>query len=337
MPAPKLLCKEIKQIFHEVFPGRPHFTPEKYPDLTGKVTIVTGGNTGVGYHTAKLLAGASNAKVYIFSRNQEKTKVAIEKMQEEIAKEFSKSDPFIEQIKIDLSDLESIKIAAQEFLEKENRLDIIIHNAGVMTPPYGSKTKQGYELQLGTNTIGPFLLQKLLDDLFIKTSFTNPKNLSRIVWVSSSAHFNAIENGGINWGDINYEDESKNYPPFEIYGQSKSGTVILSIQWCKHHPEAENVVSISICPGLLKTELQRYMPWYQRLATNLLFHPARHGAYTELYAALSPDVTMNENGLFIIPWGKIGIIRSDVEKGAHGENGSKFWNYLEEQVAEYSV
>lgn len=273
MPAPRWSYAELKQNFFELFPGKPHYTPADYPDLTGKVVIVTGANTGVGYEVAKLLAGATNARVYIFSRNKEKTQVAIEKMILEIADEFEKSNPVIEQIQVDLSDLETVKPAVEEFLHKEKRLDIVIHNAGVMTPPYGSKTKQGYELQLGTNAIGPFLLQKLLDPLLIETSRTNPKNLSRIIWVASAAHMSATDKGGINWDDINYEDSSKRYPPFEIYGQSKVGTIINSIQWSKNHPEADNIVSVSLCPGLLDSDLQRHASALQRWSSKIILSP----------------------------------------------------------------
>ena len=105
---------------------------------------------------------------------------AIKKIQLEIAKEYNVTNREIKFIQIDLSDLTSIKPAVEEFLKLENRLDIIIHNAGVMTPPVGSETKQGYELQWGTNVLGPHLLQRLLDPLFIKTSETNPAGLTEL-------------------------------------------------------------------------------------------------------------------------------------------------------------
>jgi retinol dehydrogenase 12 len=87
---------------------------------------------------------------------------------------------------LDLEDLTTVKPSALEFLSKEERLDVLWNNAAVMNTPPGSKTKQGYELQLGTNNIAPFLLTKLLTPLLVKTAQTAAKGSVRVVWVSSS-------------------------------------------------------------------------------------------------------------------------------------------------------
>ena len=266
MLAPSLSWAEKKQFLSIFWPPKPTFLPADYPDLAGKVVIVTGGNTGVGYQTAKLMAGVCNAKVYILSRNEEKTKLAIENIQKEIQHEYNK-EVKLRFVKLDLSDLSSIKQSANNFLKEEDRLDIIIHNAGVMTPPMGSKTAQGYDLQWGTNVLGPFLLQKLLDPIFIETSTKNPPNLSRVVWVSSTSHLGAPANGGIYWEDVNFEDPSKKYSNGEIYGQSKAGIITNAIQWSKRYSKG-NIVSVSLCPGALKTDLQRHLPGFVRSIIN---------------------------------------------------------------------
>lgn len=330
-PAPKSSWAETKQLLCEIRPSKPTFTEKDYPKLNGKVVVVTGANTGIGYQTVKSLAGSTNAKLYIFARNKQKTLDAIERLKEEVSREYKKSAE-VEFVQVDLSDLDSIKPAAQEFLSKESRLDIIIHNAGVMTPPVGSKTAQGYELQWGTNVIGPHLLQKFLDPLFIATSKTNKPGESRIVWTSSAAHMNTSVRGGIHWHDVNFE-KNPNASPFDIYGQSKAGNCIETIQWKLKHPEATNVTTVTLCPGFLKTELQRNVFGLQARLFNLVLHPARYGAYTELFAALSPSIT--KSGEFVIPWGKVGLMRSDVREGAEGENGDKFWKYAEKEIAPY--
>ncbi|KAG7664439.1 RDH2 [[Candida] subhashii] len=327
-----LTWTELRQIFHGFFPGNPTFLEKDYPSLDNKVVIVTGGNAGVGYQVVKSLAGSTNAKIYIFSRNEEKTKHAIEQMKLEIAQEYSKSINSINFIKVDFADLTTIRPAVDKFLQQEERLDLIIHNAGVMTPPRHSKTKQGYQLELGTNVIGPHLLQTLLDPILISTSKLNKPNESRIVWIGSTSHFFAPY-GGLNWKDPNYEN-SPNVPLKEMYSQSKALVMMQAIQWPKRHPEASNVVSVSVCPGYLRTELQRNMPFFSRIGYDLTFHKARYGAYTELFAALSPEVTKQRNGEHIISFGNWGVIRDDIKDAANCE---KVWDYLQEQIKPYLV
>ncbi|RCK65765.1 hypothetical protein Cantr_01563 [Candida viswanathii] len=316
------------QMFHGFWPGQPQFTELEYPDLKDKVVVVTGGNTGVGYETVKSLAGSTKAKIYIFSRSKEKTLDAIKQIQLEIAKEYNVADREIHFIQVDLSDLTTVKPAVEEFLKVEDRLDIIIHNAGVMTPPVGSKTAQGYELQWGTNVLGHHLLQRLLDPLFIKTSETNRPGLSRIVWVGSTAHMFAPE-GGVFWENISFDglSFSKNLQ-MTLYGQSKAGNIIQARTWTRKHGNP-NVISSSICPGYLRTDLQRHASWLERAATTWLLSPRRYGAYTELYAALSPDV---KDGSHAISFGVPSHVREDLTPEAVGD---RLWAYLDKETDPY--
>ncbi|KAK6454627.1 uncharacterized protein RJT20DRAFT_130816 [Scheffersomyces xylosifermentans] len=193
----------------------------------------------------------------------------------------------------------------------------------------GSETRQGYELQLGTNSIGPHLLQKLLDPIFIQTSKKNNPGESRVVWVSSTAHFDAPL-GGVHWQDINYKNT--NAAKFQIYGQSKAVTIMQSIQWPKFHPEAKNIISVSLCPGGLKTDLQRHSTSLENFLMKGFLFDSRYGAYTELFAALSPELTVKDQGTHVISFGRIGFAREDLRKD---ENGRKVWEYLENEVSEY--
>ncbi|EMG50399.1 hypothetical protein SBY92_000259 [Candida maltosa Xu316] len=331
MSYPKVPYKSLAdwcQLFHGFWPGKPKFKEDKYPSLEGKVVIVTGGNTGVGFESVKSLAGSTKAKIYIFSRNKEKTLAAIKQIQLEVAKEYNVANREIHFIQLDLSDLTSIKPAVEEFLSKESRVDIIINNAGVMTPPVGSKTKQGYELQWGTNVIGHHLLQRLLDPLFIETSKTNPPGLSRIVWVASTAQLLAPE-GGVYWEDVNYEKlkVTKNVE-YIIYGQSKAGNVIQARTWSRKHGNP-NVISSSICPGYLDTDLQRHVSTIEMKIGGWLLHPRRYGAYTELYAALSPDV---KDGQHSISFGVPSHARKDLTSDAVGD---RLWDYLQKETDPY--
>lgn len=321
---------EIRQLYHGAFPGKPKFTEAKYPSLDGKVVLVTGANTGVGYETVKSLAGLTNAKVYILGRGKEKTLQAIKRIELEVAREYNKSPiKKIGFIEADLSDLTTIKPAVEKFLSVEHRLDIAIFNAGMMHPRNGAKTVQGHELTLGTNAIGHHLLQKLLDPIIVKTAKKNPPNQTRIVWVSSTAHFRGPR-GGLDFNDPNSTkiDSSE----FIVYAQSKCVNAVQARYWQKAHPHFSDVVCVSICPGFLSTSLHRNYGAFGKWAARSLLHPVRNGAYTELYAALSPDITTANNGNFYISWGVPGSLREDLQTD---EGNAKIWYYLEEQVAKF--
>jgi retinol dehydrogenase-12 len=299
------------------------YTEKDYPDQSGRVFVVTGGPTGIGFQVSRYLV-MKNAKVWLVARNQSKIDEAIENLKEEFPN--ANVDYFI----VDFADLTTIKPGVQKFLDSESRLDGIVHNAGVMVPPAGSKTKQGYELQLGVNTIGPFLLQKFLDDIFIKSAKSSPENSSRILWVSSSAQFFA-PTGGINWHDINFE---KGGVKTEKYGQSKAINIFECIMWAKKHPDS-GVVCLTCDPGNIRSELQRHANAAESLLMKYVLYPTHFGAYTELYAMLHPSFTVKESGTFVIPFGARGVIRNDIETAAKGEAGEKLWSWMEEQVAAY--
>ncbi|VEU22206.1 DEKNAAC103214 [Brettanomyces naardenensis] len=310
-------------------PSTPKFIDKDYPDLTGKVFLVSGGTSGVGFEVVKKLLG-KNAKVWILGRSRAKLDALIA----DLKKTFPRSQ--LNCVVVDLSDLSTIKLGIQPLLNAETRLHGIIHNAGVMNPPGGSKTKQGYELQLGTNDIGPFLLQKFLDHIIIATAKQEPANEVRIIWVSSAGHFLSPSGGGIEWNDINFEHTKKSWT--SIYGQSKAVDIYLSYMWAKKHPDS-GVLSISCHPGLLRTELTRYHPVGRISSAGLKIispmYPAYFGAYTELFAALSPSLKTANSGSYVIPWGQMGSARQDVKLGMTGENGERIWDWIDKQVTDY--
>ncbi|KAI5953641.1 hypothetical protein KGF54_003013 [Candida jiufengensis] len=326
---PSRTFADWKQMLHGFWPSKATFTEKDYPEFKDKVIIVTGGNTGVGYETVKSLAGSTKAKIYIFSRNKEKTLKAIEQIELEVAKEYKIKPIPIGFIQTDLGDLTSIKPAVNEFLSKESRLDLIILNAGVMMPPPGSKTKQGYELQLGTNVLGHFLLQRLLDPIFIKTSFNNPPGVSRIVWVASTAH-QLAPLGGIFWEDKNFDKVPYNSnTKMQLYGQSKAADILLAKAWPRFNPDAKNVISTSLCPGYLQTELTRHSSAFELFLGKLLTWPRRNGAYTELYAAFSPNI---KNGDYSISFGEPSHVRKDLNSI---EAGDKLWDWCVKETNPY--
>ncbi|VEU22150.1 DEKNAAC103117 [Brettanomyces naardenensis] len=310
-------------------PPAPSFIDKDYPDLTGKVFLVTGGSSGIGYEVVKKLL-AKNAKVWILARN----KANLDKRFAELKKMFPRSE--LETVLVDLADLASIGPGIQVLLKKETKLHGIIHNAGVSNPPADLKTKQGYGLQLGINAVGTFLLQKFLDDIVIATAKAEPPNTVRILWVSTAGHLLSPPNGGINWDDINFEHSKESWNT--LYGQSKAIVIYLSYLWAKKHPES-GVVSICCHPGVIEPESYKTDPpsRIERAVISVIspMYPPDFGAYTELFAILSPTLTTADNGTYLIPWGNKGDIRKDIKEGMKGKNGERIWTWLDKQVAEY--
>jgi len=239
-------------------------------DQTGRVAIVTGSNSGIGFATARALA-VKNATVIMAVRNEGKGEEAAAK----IRSESQNADVHV--MKLDLSDLTSIRTFTDEFKAKYSRLDLLINNAGVMVPPY-SKTAEGFELQMGTNHLGHFALTGLLIDL-IKQA---PN--SRVVNVSSLAH----TMGKLDFDDLNWE--TRKYKKWQAYGASKIANLYFTYGLQKKLGNGTSNVTVAAAhPGWTATELQRHSP----LTSTLNFFFAQNtsmGALPTLYAATAPDV-----------------------------------------------
>ncbi|KIO23027.1 hypothetical protein M407DRAFT_215532, partial [Tulasnella calospora MUT 4182] len=137
----------IRRFLDQAYPPKSKFDPSRdMPDLTGKVIIVTGGNTGIGKHTIRALLN-KNAKVYMASRSKERAEKAIADLKQETGKDAI----FLE---LDLASLDKVTKAAKEFMSKEPALHILFNSGGVMVPPIEQVTEDGYDLQFGTNVLG---------------------------------------------------------------------------------------------------------------------------------------------------------------------------------------
>ncbi len=256
---------------------REKWTTENIPDLSGKVIIVTGGNSGLGFESVKAFA-EKGAEVILACRTIEKGENAKVKILNH--NHTSK----IVVMPLDLMDLSSIKRFVVRFRENYNRLDILLNNAGIMIPPY-SLTKDGFESQIGTNHLGHFALTGLLIDFIIKT----PK--SRVVSTSSIAH----KNGKMDFGNFLF-DNGKGYTPMKAYGRSKLANLMFIYQLQRFFEE-KNIASIAVAahPGVSQTNLMRFIEnkFYYRilkpLFSFLLQNPAK-GALPQIRAAVDPNV-----------------------------------------------
>ena len=243
-------------------------------DQSGKVVVVTGAGSGLGFETARAFAG-KNAKVMMAVRNIAKGREAAAR----IKKEFGRAD--VDVMELDLGDLSSVRKFAKGFRKQFSRLDLLINNAGVMVPPYG-KTVDGFELQFGTNHLGHFALTVLLIDMLKKVSG------SRIVTVSSAAH--AL--GMLDFDDLNWD--KRRYNAWQAYGDSKLANLYFTRELQRRlDEEGSDVLAVAAHPGWAATELQRHQ-WWVRLLNNFFAQPAGMGALPTLYAATAPDVHGSE-------------------------------------------
>lgn len=246
------------------------FTEHDVPNQMGKTFIVTGANTGLGFETSRVLA-ARGARVLLACRNAAKAQVAIERIRQ--------ASPGAELafLPLDLTDLANVRAAA-ELAATEPRIDVLINNAGVMTPPL-LHTQQGFELQFGVNHFGCFALTALLLPKLAQTKG------ARIVVISGLAHRDAQ----IHWDDLNAE---KSYSRFERYAASKLANMLFFFELDRRLRASDSSVTAVGChPGLAPTEIGRHMGAlriFQSLVFGLLANSAAMGASPTLQAATGP-------------------------------------------------
>ncbi|KAF5698460.1 NAD(P)-binding protein [Fusarium mundagurra] len=322
----------INQSFH--IPS-PTLTENNLDDQAGKVHIVTGGYAGCGQELVKILY-QKNATIYVAGRSESKALKSITAIKDQ----YPRSKGRLEFLAVDLSDLSSIKKAVRAFEAKERRLDVLTNNAGVMTPPVGSKDSHGHELQIGTNCLGPFLFTELLLPTLLSTVSVASPGSVRVTWAASLAGITSGPKGGVQFdsqGNPKVHDS-----PSTDYGQSKYGNMLLASEFSKRYGK-DGIVSVSFNPGNLQTELQRHMSSIGKMMMSAMLYPPIYGAYTELYAGWSSEITSKHNGGYIIPWGRIGtqglgrdIMKSFQSKKEGGSGiAAAFWEWCHKETASF--
>ena len=279
----------FKSAWTQFFPPKPRYTDKDIPtDLHGKVYMVTGANSGMGLGLARVLY-TRNAKVYVACRSEEKGKQTIA----QIKKVVPKSTGELVFLSLDLADLTKVKAAAQSFLAQESELHVLFNNAGVMVGPANPplKTAQGYELALGVNCVGAFLFAQLLTPALIATAQKQPANTVRVVWPSSfGLEEYAPEDRGIDLTNLDYHIPK---PHVERYGISKAGNWLLGVEYARRH-KADGIVSVPINPGNVRTSLARDQTLGLKIVAHAIVYPIINGVYTQLFAAFSPEVTIEK-------------------------------------------
>ncbi|GAA4978259.1 SDR family NAD(P)-dependent oxidoreductase [Kineococcus glutinatus] len=247
-----------------------NWTARDVPDQHGRVAVVTGANTGLGYETAEVLAGRG-ATVVLAVRDPHKGEQAAARMAGDVAVQ-----------QLDLTSLESVRTAAAALREAHPRIDLLINNAGVMYTPKQT-TADGFERQFGTNHLGHFALTGLLLDRML------PVPGSRVVTVSSTGH---RIRAAIRFEDLQWE---RSYSRAGAYGQSKLANLMFAYELQRRlaaHGAA--TVSAAAHPGVSNTELVRNSPAVVRAPLSrlapLITQPAAMGALPTLRAATDPGV-----------------------------------------------
>jgi len=250
----------------------PGWNFNQIPDQSGRVAIVTGANTGIGFETAAALA-AEGAKIVVACRNRQKADAALGRIRERTP------DADLEFIDFDLASLAAVERFADAFRAGHDRLDLLINNAGVMAVPLGH-TKDGFEVTFGCNHLGHFALTGRLMDLMQTTSG------ARVVTVSSLTH----RMGVLDFENLNAE---KSYRKMAAYGQSKLANLLFTFDLQRRIENAGSEILVTAAhPGWSGTELQRHtsvIDFFGPLAQG----PAM-GALPTLRAAVDPGAVSGD-------------------------------------------
>ena len=249
------------------------------PAQSGRIVLITGANSGIGYESAVALA-QQGAHVVMACRNLTKGEEAQQALLVRVPKAST------DLLQLDLGNLQSIRTFAQTFNEKYARLDVLMNNAGIMAPPY-SHTVDGFEAQIGTNHLGHFALTGLLLPPLLQT----PQ--SRIVTVSSYANYF----GWINFADLQSE---RRYNGWLAYCQSKLANLLFALELQRKLEAAHaDARSIAVHPGHAATNLQSHPAnWFDALwlsaANVVIAQNAEMGAMYQLFAATAPEARGGE-------------------------------------------
>ncbi|KAI1005708.1 hypothetical protein K3495_g2505 [Podosphaera aphanis] len=313
-------------------------------DLGGKIIFITGGNRGIGLETALALAKHNPAHIYISARSQASADTAISTIQ--TAAPATK----VTFLPCDLTDLPTVVACAREFLSREERLDTLILNAGIMATPPGL-TKQGYELQFGTNHVGHFLLTRLLLPTLQRTAKL-PNADVRIVAVSSIAHTWA-PSGGIVFAEL--KSNMKGWLSMRRYGQSKLANILLIRELSRQATQDNSgILAVAIHPGVVNTGLYEHTQKWPggtvllkllKLFPSVFLDPPI-GAKTQIWAATAERAPVGMaatdkkalgkvvSGEYYTPFALAG---QGTAEAHNDELARKLWEWSEEEVKSYLI
>jgi len=230
-------------------------------------------------------------------------------------------------LKLDLNDLNSVRSAAQEFLSKETSLHVLFNNAGVMYPPRENITVQGYDSQFGVNALAPFYFTHLLLPALRAGAKSSPDGKSRVIHTSSYAGRFVDK---IEYNTLLDTPARKKAFEYVLYSQSKLANAMISNEMAKRYVD-EGIISVSLHPGFLSSDLLRHVSLWQLAMVKLLLYAPPYGALTQLWAGTMPEGA-ELNGKYLIPWARVGKCPAAAEDRA---KLTELWNWLEAQVRSF--
>ncbi len=298
------------------------WTPKQISSQVGKIAVITGANSGIGYHTA-LELGRAGATVILACRNLQKAEAAKAKILASVPQAH------VEVAELDLANLDSVRKFAEGYLASGRKLDLLINNAGVMGMPQRVATAQGFEGQFGTNHLGHFALTGELMPALLKTP------ASRVVTVASIAH----KRGRMRFEDPNWE---RDYNPDKAYQQSKLANVLFGLELDRRLKRANvDVASVLAHPGVAATSIVSNGMGTTSLKAKmigmmlpLLAQSDARGSWPILYAATSPGA---QSGHYYGPDGiaEIKGIPVEVQPRPHGQDpvaAARLWHISEQMT-----
>lgn len=294
-------------------------------DLSGKTAVVTGASAGLGAETARSLARVG-AHVVMAVRDADKGRSAAATIKDAVP------DASLELGSVDLASLDSVRAFASWLLERHDRVDLLINNAGVMACPLG-RTAEGFEMQLGTNHLGHFVLTNEIAPALLAAA------PARVVNLSSRGH----QRSDIHWDDPHYRQRP--YDKWEAYGQSKTANCLFSVEFDRRFA-GRGVHAYAVHPGVIMTELARHLTRedLDDLASRspsgapMQFKPVEAGAATTVWAATSPDLD-DVGGVYLEDCGVSTEVTEPGSPGGHAAwaldpaSAKRLWEWSEEEVS----
>ncbi|KAF7556505.1 hypothetical protein G7046_g6273 [Stylonectria norvegica] len=300
------------------------FTPDlDIPSQSGKFILITGANTGLGKQTALELAKHHPSEIWITARNAERGNAAV--------KEIKTQSPDVSVffLELDLASFDSIKSAAKKFLSSTSRLDLLFLNAGILgCPP--ALTKDGYEIQFGTNHLGHALLLKLLTPRLVQTASEPAGTDVRVVSLSSIGYA-YVGPEGIQFETL--KDNTKDITPLARYVQSKLANLLYAQEVAKRYPQ---FTTVSVHPGSVTTELFSREAGDETIKKMQINRPSskvtvEDGAKTQLWAATADGVV---SGQYYEP---VGV--ADAATGFANDKAmaQKLWEWTERELEGHEI
>ncbi|KAB8223273.1 hypothetical protein BDV33DRAFT_228723 [Aspergillus novoparasiticus] len=301
------------------------FNPDNdIPDLSGKVIFITGGTAGLGAQSVAQLAKHSPARIYIGGRNATNAETIIKEIAE------AGSNTPVSFVECDLTSLDSVKRAADDIIAKEARLDVLMCNAGIMALPPGL-TKDGYEVQFGTNHLGHALLIRKLLPLLQRTAKTGAD--VRVIILTSKG-YQLHPYGGIIFDDLKTTQDYGFLGSWKRYAQSKLANILYTRELARRYPA---ITAVSVHPGVITTGLVENLGWAHRwfiyATTYNQMVTLEEGAYNQLWAATTSRDGL-ETGQYYVP---VGVASNDklTKTGRDDVLAGQLWEWTNKALEDY--